>query len=399
MFSTGPVFLANYNLTQDVEFARGGIAINQGGTDSGKTTSIMQVLCTIAVFEKPTEEDPIITIVSKSIPDSKKGAYRKFEELVSKNEFLYSKIKDWNRSDRFVYFKSGWIMEFTSYENAQSAQQGKRQYLFANEAQGISWEIFWRLAKKTRKVVYIDYNPTAPFWAHEKLIGTVPESNDLFAPIKLIISDHRHNPFLSEAEHARTENIKDLELWKVYARGLTGNISGLIYPNWRQIPDKDFPWTDDNFFGGLDFGYNNDPTAGVKLVRIANKIFVHELCYESPLPPQKINSLFRGVGFIKDRYPVYCEQDGDMIKQLKRLNLMAVPARKGPNSVNPGILKVGEYEVFYTASSKNIDYERKKYMWVMDPDTGKPTNEPTATDNHLMDAIRYGVYTRFWRAA
>src|SRR5678815_3499006 len=128
-------------------------------------------------------------------------------------------IRDRNRSDRIVYFKSGWIMEFTSYETEQAAKQGKRQYLFVNEAQGISWMVFWQLAKKTRRVVFIDYNPTAPFWSHEKLIGTTPESNDLSVPVKLIISDHRHNPFLSEAEHARTENIKDPELWKVYARG------------------------------------------------------------------------------------------------------------------------------------------------------------------------------------
>lgn len=399
MFSTGPIFLANYNLTQDKAFAVGGIAINQGGTDSGKTTSLVQVLCTIAVFEKVPTEDPIITVVSKSIPDAKKGAYRKFEELVNSTPYLHSQIKDWNRSDRIIYFKSGWILEFTSYETEQAAKQGKRQYLFVNEAQGISWMIFWQLAKKTRKVVFIDYNPTAPFWAHEKLIGTTPESNDLNAPIRLIISDHRHNPFLSEADHARTENIKDPELWKVYARGLTGNISGLIYPNWRQIPDKDFPWQDDNFFGGLDFGYTNDPTAGSKLVRIGNKIFVHELCYESGIAPVRLNQLYRGVGFGKDKNPIYCERDGDMIKQLRQLELLAIPARKGPGSIKAGILKVNEYEVYYTASSKNIDYERKKYMWLMDPDTGKPTNEPVDIDNHHMDEIRMAIYTRFWRAA
>jgi len=83
---------------------------------------------------------------------------------------------------------------------------------------------------------------------------------------------------------------------------------------------------------------------------------------------------------------------------LRQLGLLAIPARKGPGSIRAGILKLNEYEVYYTASSKNIDYERKKYMWVLDPDTGKPTNEPTDIDNHHMDAIRMAVYTRFWRA-
>lgn len=398
MFNTGPVFLANYNLTRDPLFAIGGIAINQGGTDSGKTTALIQVVCTIAAYDKPPIEDPIITVVSQTIPDAKKGAYRKFEEIVGNNDYLRSLIKDWNKSERTIIFKSGWILEFTSYMDEQSAKQGKRQYLFCNEAQSLSWMIFWQLAKKTRKVVFIDYNPTASFWAHEKLIGTLPESNDLTVPVKLIISDHRHNPFLSDQEHNRTEGIKDVELWKVYARGLTGNLSGLIYPSWKQIADKDFP-SEDTMFGGLDFGYTNDPTAGVKMVRIANKIFCKEVCYETALPPQKLKSIFVSEGFNKEKYPIYCEHDGDMIRQLRMLGVYSIAARKGQGSINAGISKVNEYEMYYTTSSKNIDYERKKYMWVIDKDTGKATNQPVDLDNHLMDAIRYGVYTHFYRAA
>jgi phage terminase large subunit len=389
MFDCGPLFLKNKDSKAD-------IVINQGGTDSGKTYAIIQLLFYIATTKAPPT-DPIITIVSKSIPDSKKGAYRIAKSIFNTAESLAQYVKDWNETDRTIYFKTGWIMEFTSYQDEQTAKQGKRQYLFVNEAQGISYPIFWQLAKRTRLKTFIDYNPTAPYWAHEKLIGTTKAGNDLNADVELIISDHRHNPFLSQADHDKTENIKDKDLWRVYARGLTGNLSGLIYPNWKMIPDTDYPWNEDGKFGGIDFGYTNDPTAGVIMTRISNKIFIHELCYTSGLTPNQIYQLYKANGFTPDT-PLYCEHDGDMIRQLRQLGLLAIAARKGPNSINPGISKVKEYEIYYTESSKNIDYERKRYMWMTDPATGKSINTPTDKDNHLCDGIRYGIYTHFYRS-
>lgn len=286
-------------------------------------------------------------------------------------------------------------MEFTSYVDEQQAKQGKRRYSFFNEAQSIRWLVFWQIAKRTRIRTFIDYNPTAPFWAHDKLIGTGPEQNDLSAVVQLIISDHRHNPFLSDDDHRKTENIKDPELWKVYARGMTGNVTGLIYPDWTRIPDDQFPWNEPPF-GGLDFGYTNDPTAGVRMARVAESIFIHEICYTPGITPIQTKQLFFANSFTSSS-PVYCEHDPDIVSQLRRLDVLALPARKGPGSISAGITKIKEYKVFYTASSKNLEIERQRYVWIKNPDTGTNTNTPIDAYNHLMDASRYGIYTHFYR--
>jgi len=391
MFNVGPVFYANYNSVSD-------IVINQGGTDSGKTYGIIQLLYTIATTTYPPHgQEPIITILSESVPNAKKGAYRIAQTIYNTNEALKNFVTDWNDTNRTILFVSGWIMEFVGATDEQNAKQGKRQYLFVNEANGISYPIFWQYAKRTRIRTWIDYNPSAPFWPHEKLIATTPDGNDLFATIQLIISDHRHNPFLSAREHEKTENIKDKDLWWVYARVKTGNLHGLIYPNWKMITNDKFPWLDDGKFAGQDFGYTNDPSAGVRMVRIGNNIYVHELMYNEGISATKIKAIYVAEGFTSDD-PIYCEHDPDMIRQLRLAEVLAIAARKGPGSIKAGISKVNEYNIFYTESSKNIDYERKKYMWISDPDTGKPTNTPSDFNNHLMDAIRYGVYTHYYRA-
>lgn len=388
-FDVTPVYHANYNSVSD-------IVINQGGTDSGKTYGIMQLMFTHACTFSAPKVDPIITVVGSTVPNLKKGAYRHAKNILLSTQGLKDYIRSWNETDRTITFITGWVMEFISCQTEQEAKQGKRQYLFVNEANGIDWAIFWQLAKRTRIRTYIDYNPSAPFWAHDKLIGTSKLTNDLSADVQLIISDHRHNTFLSEKDHFRTENIQDPELWKVYARGRTGNLEGIIYSNWKEIPDDQFPEGD--YFGGLDFGYTNDPTAAVKMVRIGNSIFIHELCYEPAITPINIKDLFISNG-VTSSNPIYCEHDPDMVGQLRRLSLLALPARKGNGSIKAGIMKVKEYQIFYTASSKNIAEERKRYMWAKDKITGESTNVPIDQFNHLMDAIRYGIYTHFYRVS
>ena len=65
MFSCTPVFQANLQATEK-------ILINQGGTSSSKTYSIMQLLFLKAI-EKPLM---VITVAGQDIPNLKKGAYR-----------------------------------------------------------------------------------------------------------------------------------------------------------------------------------------------------------------------------------------------------------------------------------------------------------------------------------
>lgn len=369
MFDTSPVFQAAFNSNEK-------IVIMQGGTSSGKTYAIIQLLYYRAVYNPKT----IITVTGESIPNLKKGAYRDAETILSRSPYLQSQIESWNKSDRIIYFKNGSLIEFVSNLTEQSAKNGKRDYLFCNEAQGISWSIFFQLAIRTRKQIFLDYNPTAPFWAHDKLVGTLPATNELSATVKLFISDHRHNPFLSEEEHAKIEGIKDPQLHRVYARGFTGNLLGLIFPDWQIIPDEQFP-KDAPFFGGLDFGYTNDPTAGVKIARVGESIFIHELCYTPGIAPMQMKQIFLANGF-NDNIPIYCEHDPDNVGQLRRLGIMALPARKGAGSINAGIIKLKEYKVFYTASSTNLDFERKRYVWKVDPVSGKSTNEPIDMYNH-----------------
>nr|DAN89882.1 MAG TPA: terminase large subunit [Caudoviricetes sp.] len=366
MLQTSVIYKANYEAKEKV-------LVNQGGTSSGKTYSIIQVLFTLSILFPMS----VTTVVGQDIPNLKKGAYRDAKNIYNSTDELQKWFDKPNETDRLFTCRNGSIIEFSSFKDAQDAKSGKRDYLFINEADGLSYDIYWQLALRTRRKIFIDYNPSARFWVHENLIGK--------PNVKLIISDHRHNPFLSEEQHKEIEGITDTELFKVYARGKTGKITGLIFNNW-DIVDA-MPDIYKLRCTGIDFGFVNDPTAIID-VRFSNgDLWLDEVAY------------CRGM-LNEDIYDVYCKYIGKGIKcvadsaepksiaELKDMGLQIEASEKGKDSIRIGIDILKRYKWHITRRSVNIRRELLAYKWKIDRD-GIPLNEPVDYMNHALDAIRY----------
>ena len=125
------------------------IVVNQGGTSSGKTYAIMQVLFQLA-FD-PRNRGCVITVVGQDIPNLKVGAYRDAKTIIGNYGIMSKYFPTINEGERIIKSYNGSIIEFKSYADAQDAKSGKRDYLFVNEANGIPYDIFWQLAIRTRK--------------------------------------------------------------------------------------------------------------------------------------------------------------------------------------------------------------------------------------------------------
>lgn len=79
------------------------ITINQGGTSSGKTFSIIQVLFSLACeFEKL-----VITVVGQDIPNLKAGALRDAQAIYYCWPELQRMVKSYNKTDRIFEFHNG----------------------------------------------------------------------------------------------------------------------------------------------------------------------------------------------------------------------------------------------------------------------------------------------------
>ena len=370
MFETTILYQANREAAEKV-------IVNQGGTSSGKTYAIMQVLFTRAI-EEPRQ---VITVVGQDIPNLKKGAYRDAKAIYHGSPDLQMWFGKPNESDRVFTCLNGSIIEFTSYADAQDAKSGKRDYLFVNEANGITYDIYQQLYLRTRKVTYIDYNPSARFWVHDKLTGK--------KGVKLIISDHRHNPFLSAEDHEKIESIADGDLWRVYARGLTGKAKGVIYKNWITVDDMPTTWK--KRFGAIDFGFTNDPTAILDIRLSEGELWIDLKSYDVDMDNPMIASLVREMNMAAVHF-VADSAEPKSIRELKKLGLSVEGADKGPGSIKNGIAAVKRYKLNVTRRSTFLITELERYRWAVDG-AGNPLNVPIDKFNHALDALRYAVYT------
>jgi phage terminase large subunit len=352
------------------------IIINQGGSSSGKTYAIMQVLYCRAC----EAGNQVITVVGQDIPNLKSGVLRDALKIYDSSEVLKGLIKSYNKTDRIFEFNNGSIIEFKSYGNAQDAKSGKRDYLFMNEADGITWDVYVELALRTKKQVYIDFNPTCAFWAHDNLLGK--------QDVQLIISDHRHNPFLSGKTRLVLESLKntDPERWRVYARGLTGKITGLILKNWHIC--QSIPGDAKLIAAGLDFGFTNDETGCVLVYKQNGELWVHEVLYQTGLTNPDISKELVTAGVSRRTEIIADSAEPKSIEELRRLGWYVTGAKKGADSIVNSIDILKRYRINVTQESINLRNELSRYKWKTDA-SGRSLNTPVDKWNHLIDPLRY----------
>ena len=375
------------------------IVVNQGGTSSGKTYAIMQVLFQLA-FD-PRNRGCVITVVGQDIPNLKVGAYRDAKTIIGNYGIMSKYFPTINEGERIIKAYNGSIIEFKSYADAQDAKSGKRDYLFVNEANGIPYDIFWQLAIRTRKKIFIDYNPSARFWVHDELIGR--------EGVEVLYSWYEHNCtmrsaqeaakkkdnslkkyFLTDEERSRIENISDPELHKVYARGKTGKIEGLVLTNWEicdTLPPEE-EWKMSCF--GLDFGFVNDETALEQVVLAHGELWIDEKIYSTGLTNPDIASRAKEQGLTGQQQIVADCAEPKSIRELQGCGLWVTASPKGADSIVSGIDILKRYKIHVTRHSLGILSNLRAYKWSKDKD-GNTTNKPEDKNNHGIDAIRYVV--------
>lgn len=371
------LFKVNKRLYDENSDPTARIFVNQGGTSSGKTYCIMQRLISIAVNEPAT----IITVAGQDLPNLKVGAMRDTETIFSDSEWLQG-FFTWNRSDYTIKGQNGSLIEFKSYDGEQDAKNGKRDYLFINEANGIAYGIYWQLAIRTRRQIFIDYNPSSRFWVHEQVLGR--------DGVKLIISDHRSNMFLTDEEHRRIEGISDPELWKVYARGKTGSITGLVFSHFNvvdDLPPRD-EWKVSAW--GLDWGFSADYTALVHLVLAHGEIWTDEVIYRTGMTNPDIAQAMKEAGLTGRDEIVADSAEPKSIAELNRMGYFIKPCKKGADSISNGIDILKRYTWNVTRRSAGLRKELLAYKWKTDRN-GDMTNQPIDAFNHAIDAVRYAA--------
>lgn len=366
----------------------------EGGTSAGKTYGIEPVLIDRAIKEKRLK----ITIVAETLPAVKEGACDIFKEIMfNTNRWIDG---GWNASTLTYTFASGSRIQFKSYDTVGKAKSsGKRDILFLNEANHISYEIADALMIRSKET-YIDYNPDNEFWAHTEVLQEpnseflrlTYEDNEALPPETLedlLIKKAKafKNPDLPRQQLTHEDNIKD-SYWfnwcRVYLFGEVGKLEGVIFNNWEYGEfDESLP-----SYNGLDFGFVNDPDACVRVAidEKNRKIYIDEQFYKKG---QTIDQLTKKVKALPPGQTVADSAEQRLIDYLRTnsgRNVRAV--KKGAGSVMQGIKLMQNYTLVVTEESINVIKELRHYKW-----NDKSKVAPIDLWNHAIDAIRYVVFT------
>ena len=350
------------------------IKIIQGGTSAGKTFGIIPV-----IIDKATKQPGLeVSVVAESIPHLRRGALRDFLKIMKwTNRFVDERF---NKSLLKYEFANGSFIEFFSADDSSKLRGARRDILYINECNNVNFEAYNELSIRTKKEVYLDFNPANEFWVEE-----IKED----AEADFIILTYKDNEALDDGIVDQIEkNIKKAETsnyWKnwvdVYVNGIMGKLDGIVFGNWKQI---DTIPKDARLVGiGMDFGYTNDPTSIIEVYKHNETRILNEIVYQTGLLNSDIAKLLP-----KD-VPVYADSaEPKSIADIQRYGITIKGVTKGRDSINYGIDVMQRENYLVTSKSINLIKELRSYCWDSDK-TGKRLNKPIDNYNHAIDAVRY----------
>lgn len=351
------------------------LRIVQGGSSAGKTIAILILL----INEAQSQKNKLISVVSESYPHLRRGAIKDFLAIMEAHGYYREEL--WNKTESTYTFETGSKMEFFSADQPGKVRGPRRDILFLNEANAISYDTFTQLSIRTNEHIYIDYNPVAEFFVHEKILNQPGQEYDF------LIVTYKDNDSLPEAIVKEIESRKNMKsFWEVYGLGQLGTVQGRIYRDWALIDEVPHEAKLERY--GLDFGYTNDPTAIVALYKYNGGFILDEIAYQKGMSNKQIadtlNNLDEKALVIAD------SSEPKSIDEIRIYGVNILPAKKGQGSVNQGIQFVQDQRISVTKRSLNLIKEYRNYLWEVDNE-GRILNVPVGGLDHCLDAVRYAL--------
>ena len=351
------------------------IACFQGGTRSGKTWSILNVLIEWCYANQHAAW--VIRVVRLSFPSLRASVMRDFITILH-HEGWYNE-RDHNKTEN-TYNLFGNMWEFISTDQPQKLRGAKSHVSFLNECNELSLETYRQISLRTTEKIIIDYNPSMEYhWIYDEVI---PREDCSFFQ-----STYKDNPYLGEDTIREIELLKetDEDYWRVYGLGEGGKRRATIFAThiYEELPEdaKHVAW-------GIDWGFSADPTALVNLWRRGNEIYIEEFLYVGGMTNSDIMAQMRECGIGRHEEIIADSAEPKAIHEIHRGGFNIKPAKKGADSIRIGIDLMRRHKIFIKDTSVNVQKEFRNYKWKTDKNN-RTLPIPEDSWNHAVDAVRY----------
>ena len=304
---------------------------------------------------------------------------------------------------QYTYLPTGAQIIFRGLDDASKLKsikpkRGTFKYIWFEEFSELPGPNFLRSVQQSVMrggsdfIVFRSFNPpiSKNNWANVYIQEPDSKALTLLTDYTMIPPDWLGESFLYEAERLRELNPQ--AYLHEYMGQPTGT-GGEVFPHLeiREITDDEIK-NMGYFYNGLDFGFAVDPDAFVRWHYDCSRrrLYCVEECYGAKTPTetlaQRVRAAARG-GIVT------CDSaDPRMIDELKRRGVSAIPARKGPDSVEHGMRWLQELSeiIIDPGRCPNTAQEFKAYEYERDRDGNFISRYPDA-NNHTIDATRYAM--------
>ena len=346
-----------------------------GGTAASKTISIMVWLIDYCQSFRGNET---ASVASESYPHLERGAMKDFESIMKDRGYWVD--ARWNQTKHVYTFETGNQLEFITVDTYGKAHGPRREILFLNECNNIPYNIADQLIVRTKKIVWLDWNPSEEFWFYSEMLGKRDD-------VDFITLTYKDNDALDDVTIKEIESHKEnKQWWDVYGLGKLGQKEENIFNNWAIIDE--IPHEAKLIRRGLDFGYSSDPTAQLAIYRFNGGYILNEEIYLKGLSNKQIADINAN---LEERNTLVKADSAEpkSIDELRSYGMNILPALKGKDSINHGIQFIQSLKISVTKHSTNLIKEYRNYRWLKDKN-GQTMNIPIDCWNHLIDAARYG---------
>jgi len=379
-----PVFEKNWDALNSQNYK---YIINSGSSRSSKTFSIIQIFWILA-WSKPRTKLAVFRNTKKDCKDTVLQDMLKY----------YPTLDNWdgikfNKTESIFAFPNGSTINIEGTDDELKVHGYHSDYLWFNEFYKMPKETFDQLDMRCSIAVFMDYNPVGKLWSDD----LTKQDNAI-----LIHSTFKDNPFCPNEQKKKILSYEPTEyniqqntasdyMWCVYGLGLKAEKPNRIFKNWNIITDKEFDMLPYSSFYGMDFGLSSPSTLIEMKFDGDQTFFFKELLYKpmNEMQGTLSDELFNlGIDLNKE---LIVDSSNEINKtegnKLKNSGFNVIYALKGKGSVVSGIELLQKKQVYYTASSTNLEQEYENHSWRVVQ--GVQLDEPEQGNDHAIDGCKY----------
>ena len=371
--------------------------VAMGGSRSSKSWSILQLFIMILAARSGV----LITVWRNTAKDCRATVRRDFRNILALDPILFNSFAENKTESTFTHKGTGSQIVFEGADDIGKVLGLAQTISFFNEVTEFNEDVYLQITQRTAETIFCDYNPSKNFWLERyrndsrTVFNHSTYLDNAFCPEEIRNQLNSYNPNIPENVEAGTANEY---MYQVYCLGVRAEKPNKIYHGWKTIPDAFFDKIPSESYFGLDFGLSS-PNALVEVKFDGERTFyVRELLYRSTndLKIDKTtlsNTLKVIASTLIDNGNLLVADSAKMasVTELVGEGFSAVPALKGPGSLEAGITFLQEVNVCYTRSSQNLEAEYDSYSYEVKG--GVQFDKPERhQDDHLLDAFRYCAF-------